>query len=176
MAQGNNADVVHAHDARSHTLAALLVAKPLVVSRRVAFPIKRSPVSRWKYKKPARFLAVSEFVATQLKCAGIPTEKIDVVYDAVLPSELMGEWNPLYPAIALATADPGKGRDLVEQAARHAGIDVLFSDDLLRDLRKASMFVYISRSEGLGSAALLAMQLGIPVIASDTRRPAGGCS
>lgn len=28
------------------------------------------------------------------------------------------------------------------------------------------MFVYITRSEGLGSAALLAMSLGVPVVAS----------
>jgi glycosyltransferase involved in cell wall biosynthesis len=28
------------------------------------------------------------------------------------------------------------------------------------------MFVYVSRSEGLGSAAIVAMQMGIPVIAS----------
>jgi glycosyltransferase involved in cell wall biosynthesis len=56
----------------------------------------------------------------------------------------------------------------VEQAARLSGIDVLFSNDLGRDLRRASMFIYISRSEGLGSAALLAMQMGIPVIASAT--------
>ena len=30
------------------------------------------------------------------------------------------------------------------------------------------MFVYISRSEGFGSAALLAMSMGVPVIASRT--------
>jgi glycosyltransferase involved in cell wall biosynthesis len=28
------------------------------------------------------------------------------------------------------------------------------------------MFVYVTRSEGLGSAALVAMQMGVPVIAS----------
>ena len=33
-------------------------------------------------------------------------------------------------------------------------------------MRRASMFVYITRSEGLGSAALLAMSMGIPVVAS----------
>ena len=37
-------DLLHAHDARSHTIAALLPGVPLVVSRRVAFPIG----SRWK--------------------------------------------------------------------------------------------------------------------------------
>jgi glycosyltransferase involved in cell wall biosynthesis len=37
---------------------------------------------------------------------------------------------------------------------------------LTGDLLNASAFVYISRSEGLGSAALLAMSYGVPVIAS----------
>ena len=38
-------DLVHAHDARTHTLAACCARAPLVVSRRVAFPVG----SRWKY-------------------------------------------------------------------------------------------------------------------------------
>jgi len=54
----------------------------------------------------------------------------------------------------------------VEQAAAAAEIPVHYSSDLARDLRRASMFVYITRSEGLGSAALLAMSMGIPVVAS----------
>jgi glycosyltransferase involved in cell wall biosynthesis len=54
----------------------------------------------------------------------------------------------------------------VEQAAAAARIPVHYSSDLERDLRRASMFVYITRSEGLGSAALLAMSMGIPVVAS----------
>ncbi len=170
--EAKNVDVVHAHDARSHTIAAVALAlnnakTPLIVSRRVAFPVQRSAISRWKYAVPARFLAVSQFVARQLKDEGIPSEKIDVVYDAVEESAVAAEWSAEYPVVALATGDPGKGRDLVERAAQLSGIDVLFSDNLGRDLRKASMFIYISRSEGLGSAALLAMQMGVPVIASE---------
>ena len=158
--------LVHAHDGRAHTLAAIASKRPFVVSRRVAFPVRRSPVSAWKYQKAARFLAVSHHVARELEAGGTPKEKIDVVYDgveAVTPAE---EWNRAYPAVALASRDPAKGRDLVEQAAQIAGIPVLFSDDLAKDLRRASMFVYITRSEGLGSAALRAMSMGVPVVAS----------
>jgi glycosyltransferase involved in cell wall biosynthesis len=54
----------------------------------------------------------------------------------------------------------------VEQASARAGIPIVFSDDLPQDLAGASAFVYISRSEGLGSAALLAMSMGVPVVAS----------
>jgi glycosyltransferase involved in cell wall biosynthesis len=159
------ADVVHAHDARSHTIAALAVKRAFLVSRRVAFPVSRTFASRWKYGRAARFLAVSECVAQQLHAAGVPAGKIEVVFDGVEPVA-EAEWKIDYPAVALASADPGKGRDLVEQAAAAAEIPVHYSSDLTRDLRRASMFVYITRSEGLGSAALLAMSMGIPVVAS----------
>jgi glycosyltransferase involved in cell wall biosynthesis len=62
--------------------------------------------------------------------------------------------------------DPQKGRTFVERAARVCGIPVVFSTDLKRDLLNASMFVYVTQLEGLGSAALLAMGIGVPVIAS----------
>jgi glycosyltransferase involved in cell wall biosynthesis len=159
------ADVVHAHDARSHTIAALAAKRAFLVSRRVAFPVSRTFASRWKYGRAARFLAVSECVAQQLQAAGVPAGKIEVVFDGVEPAAA-AEWGIDYPAVALASADPSKGRDLVEQAAAAAKIQVHYSSDLARDLRRASMFVYITRSEGLGSAALLAMSMGIPVIAS----------
>lgn len=160
-----SANLVHVHDAHAHTLAALGARKPFVVSRRVAFPPGNSPVSCWKYKKASRYLAVSNFVARQLEAAGIRPEQIDVVYDAV-NTEARGVWDPAAPAVALASDDPGKCRPLVAEASRLAGIPVVFSDDLSRDLKRASMFVYLSRSEGLGSAALLALTMGIPIVAS----------
>ena len=41
-----------------------------------------------------------------------------------------------------------------------------FSRNLEKDLSGAGLFVYITHEEGLGSAALLAMAAGVPVIAS----------
>jgi glycosyltransferase involved in cell wall biosynthesis len=161
------AEIVHAHDARAHTMAAIASRRRFVVSRRVAFPVRRSAASRWKYRRAARFLAVSECVAGQLEAAGIRREKIDVVYDGVAAEATLEAWSAGDPAVALASRDPQKGRDLIEQAAKMAGIEVVFSEDLARDLRRASMFIYITRSEGLGSAALLAMSRGVPVVASD---------
>jgi hypothetical protein len=158
-------DIVHAHDARAHSWAAASAAR-FVVSRRVAFPVKRTPASRWKYARAARYLAVSQYVARELESAGIPREKSDIVYDAVETPATMPGWDPSAPAVALASTDPMKGRDLVERAAHLSGVPVLFSADLTHDLQHASMFVYITRSEGLGSAALLAMSLGVPVVAS----------
>jgi hypothetical protein len=165
--QSKQAALVHAHDARSHTYAALASRGPFVVSRRVAFPLKSSIVSQWKYRQASRFLAVSWFVAAQLENAGLAKNKIDVVYDGVDPAAGAAEWRPGDPIVALDSDDPAKGRDLVEQAAHLAAMPVHFSTDLSRDLAHASMFVYITRAEGFGSAALLAMAKGIPVIASN---------
>ncbi len=45
-------------------------------------------------------------------------------------------------------------------------VPLTLSSDLEADLRDASMLVYLTASEGLGSAALLAMSAAVPVIAS----------
>ena len=152
-------DLVHAHDARTHTIAAVAMAKPLVVSRRVAFEIG----SAWKYARAQHYIAVSDFVKFVLVRGGIPAEKISVIYDGVPvlgPSQ--GD-----AIIAPANAgDPRKGSGVALEAALRAGVDLRLSDALERDLREAGMFVYITHSEGLGSGALLAMSAGVPVIAS----------
>ncbi len=51
-------------------------------------------------------------------------------------------------------------------AAERAGIDVYFAPDLDSALAQARLFVYISSREGLGSAVLVAMAAGVPVVAS----------
>src|SRR5271154_5411629 len=62
--------LVHAHDARSHSIAALAYRGPLVVSRRVIFPIRRGVFSRWKYSRATLFLAVSNAVRDELLSSG----------------------------------------------------------------------------------------------------------
>jgi glycosyltransferase involved in cell wall biosynthesis len=153
-------DLAHCHDAHAHTLAALLWPKPFVVSRRVDFPVNTHVFSRWKYGRASLYLAVSEAARRRLLEAGVPPEKVEVVPDGVLlppeTSTLAGD------IIAPFSADPRKGAALI----RRAGLPVRFSGDLLRDLPQARALVYISESEGLGSAALLALAHGVPVIAS----------
>jgi glycosyltransferase involved in cell wall biosynthesis len=138
-------DLVHAHDARGHTYGAF-TGRPLVVSRRVAFPVR----SRWKYSRAVRFLAVSEFVKSVLESGGVPNAKIAVVYDGV----------PLL--------EQSQGSQVI--AVRKDGVapelDLAVSRHLESDLRHAAMLVYLTASEGLGSGALLAMSAGVPVIAS----------
>ena len=158
-------NIVHAHDARSHSLAAIWASRPLLVSRRVTFPIKRNPFSRWKYGCPRLYAAVSQMVAAELRSAHIPEDKIRVVYDGV--PILNDQWNPRGPVIIPRFSDERKGNKLPLEAARLAKAPVVRSSKLESDLNGASMLVYITDSEGLGSAVLLAMSAGIPVIASN---------
>ncbi len=135
------ADMVHVHDARSHTLAALFARTPIVVARRVAFPVKQGRLSRWKYGRAAHFIAVSKFVAGRLMEAGVPANKISVVHDGV-------------PLLPLSTRD-GPVIEMVKNAST-----------LESDLLHARLLVYLTQAEGLGSGALLGMSAGVPVIAS----------
>lgn len=155
--------VVHAHDSRSHTTGAVCVQTPLVVSRRVAFPVKRSPLSRWKYARAKRFLAVSEFVAGELVAAGVSRERIDVVYDGVAVPEQKAQGDAI---LVPETADPAKGMAIGLEAAKLAGGEVIVSRDLPADLPRARVIVYMTQSEGLGSGILLAMAHGVPAVAS----------
>jgi hypothetical protein len=162
-AHAKRADLTHAHDARSHTWAATTVASPLVVSRRVAFPIGQSFLSRWKYGRAQRYLAVSEHVKRTLVAAEVPETKISVVYDGVEIPQMPSSGDRI---VAVRTDDPMKGSDLLDEAAKAGGFEVRYSTDLNADLVSAAVFVYITRSEGLGSAVLRAMAAGVPVVAS----------
>jgi hypothetical protein len=152
-------DLLHAHDAHSHTLGAMAHSGALVVSRRVAF----APGSRWKYGRARHYLAVSEFVKTVLVAAGLPEENISVVYDGVPLLAPASGTAILAPAYA---GDPRKGEPLALEAARLAGVTLRLSSDLEPHLKDAAIFVYITHSEGLGSGALMAMSAGVPVVAS----------
>lgn len=164
LAESLRMDVVHAHDARSHSIAALFGKRPLVVSRRVAFPVRKSPLSRWKYGRPALFLAVSKFVSAELHRAGIQENRIRVVYDGVSVPEHTAQGNDV---VTIYTTDPAKGMALATEAARAAGIELKVSTDLTRDLPHARAMLYLTQSEGLGSGVLLAMAHGVSVVASN---------
>ncbi|HTS61214.1 MAG TPA: glycosyltransferase family 4 protein [Candidatus Acidoferrales bacterium] len=148
-------DLIHAHDARSHSLGLFLRGKPLVVSRRVAFPVG----SRWKYGRASRYLAVSEFVKGVLQRGGVAEEKIAVVYDGVpLLDPAHGE-----NVVLLHKGGHLEGGATIGQLSR---VPIKPCGRLEDDLREAAMLVYITDSEGLGSGALLAMSAAVPVIAS----------
>lgn len=176
--ESRDCDLIHAHDASAHTLALLYGRrKPIVVARRVAFPIGRGLFSRLKYRMAEHYIAVSKHVAGVLRQGGVPAHLISVVYDAApeFPEGFNGvAERGVEPSraktgmrvVAPSSNDPLKCRDLALEACQTAGIEVTFADDLLEELPKADAFLYLSRSEGLGSAILLAMAHGVPTVGS----------
>jgi glycosyltransferase involved in cell wall biosynthesis len=212
-------DLVHAHDAHAHTLALAAVHltgrrnPPLVVSRRVGFPIPAT--GRLKYAAAARYLAVSDHVRWRLLEAGVPAQKIRVVLDGVRPPTslpgfevrrefrtrqgapenafVIGTLSTFAPEkrlpetlqvmthlppeihfwVGVPAAEPDRdsaGAALLQEAHRR-GLEQRFQIIPVPEnpgpfLSALDLFLYLSRSEGLGSAILLAMAYGLPVAAS----------
>jgi glycosyltransferase involved in cell wall biosynthesis len=80
-----SADVVHAHDARSHSIARLALLgrrkTRLVVTRRVAFTPKNV---RLKYRHGIdAFIAISNAVRQVMVKAGVPSDRIEVIYSGL---------------------------------------------------------------------------------------------
>lgn len=79
-------DVVHTHDAHAATAAALasLVGPTpwLVATRRVDFALAGA-TARWKYRRCARVIAVSQAVRAALERDGLASERLRLVHDGV---------------------------------------------------------------------------------------------
>lgn len=74
--------ILHAHDAHAVTLAGLIsqvTGTPLVVTRRVDFPLRR----RGYWARAQRVIAISDAVAAMLQRDGIPPERITVVHSGI---------------------------------------------------------------------------------------------
>jgi glycosyltransferase involved in cell wall biosynthesis len=82
-------ELVHAHDSHAHSLAALAATaapwRPLVVSRRVAFPI--GTLGSFKYQAADAYIAVSDFVRHRLLDSRVSGSKIRVIFDGVPPPD-----------------------------------------------------------------------------------------
>lgn len=85
--------LVHAHDPNAHAAAVVAAAlfraaAPVVVARRVTFPIGRGPLTRWKYDHPAirRIVCGSRAIAEALRGSIRRPERLRVVHDAIDPA------------------------------------------------------------------------------------------
>jgi len=106
IVRDNSIKIVHLHSPHAHSLG-LLAARStrncrVVLSRRVDFHIRKNVLSRMKYSKVDRIIAISERVKEVLVADGLPGEKIDVVYSGVDVKRfqnvkgdyLIAEWGP----------------------------------------------------------------------------------
>jgi len=117
-------DLVHVNE--SHALTAAWLARthrrvPLIVSRRVGYPLSRSWLAQKRFHAAAAIIANSQWVAEQAAAAGAPREKLTVVYEGVnvpaLPSaevrcEARRHWNispdePLLGCAGVLSRDKG---------------------------------------------------------------------
>lgn len=78
---------LHAHTSRAHQLclfAALGSNLPVVVTRRVDFPLKRGPFSGWKYRgRTVRFVAISQAIRDVLLAGSVLADRITVIPSGV---------------------------------------------------------------------------------------------
>ena len=197
------ADIVHAHDARSHSIAriALLGKRKtrLVVTRRVAFPPRQV---RLKYKHGIdAFIAISNAVKASMVKAGVPARLIEVVYSGVPSPQVKRPrnwrrergWTAGSVVCGIVGAmTQEKGLDMIAGIARKLpgevfrrtrlvllggkgkagstvagieGFDAGFVDEIHDAMAGLDVLWHPARSEGLGTAVIDAMALGVPPIA-----------
>lgn len=82
-------DVLHAQTARAHSIGLLTrmmgARARLVVSRRLDFPIKRSPLNLWKYRSPLvdGYIAVAGVIRDILVEAGVDPGRVTVINSSI---------------------------------------------------------------------------------------------
>ncbi len=201
--------ILHAHDAHALTLAALcagLTGTPLVVTRRVTFPLRQ----RFLWRRARRIIAISHAVRETLLAEGIQPERVIVIPSAVDLDSLSASQSDSFRqrlallrngqfVVSLGALTPEKDHSTLVQAAARLVRDlpdlhwVVVGEGPLRArleaqivghglqsrfhlvgpmadpeqaLTGADLYVLSSTSEGLGSSALAAMALGIPIVAT----------
>jgi glycosyltransferase involved in cell wall biosynthesis len=204
----NRSAVIHAHDGHALTLAAICASftkTPLVATRRVMFPLRRT----WLWRRAARVIAISPAVRNALLADGLSPERVIVISDGLDLGQLQGsgpDWSQrlgvpengqiavnvgaltpekdhltLVHAAALLVQDLPNlhwvivgegplGKELDREVERlELRRQVHFVGDVVDPhlcLPEADVFVLSSTSEGFGSAALAAMAVGVPVVAT----------
>ena len=83
-------DLVHLADSRAHKLGMRAGADrraPVVVTRRMDYPVKRAALKRSLYgPRVAAFVAISQAVGDELVKAGVDVSRVHVIHDGVDPS------------------------------------------------------------------------------------------
>lgn len=95
FAKQNNPAILHLHDSHAHTnglLATLGLRQPppIVLHRRVPFPVGKTRLSRWKYNHPniKRIIGISQKVIDALKPTLKRHDQIRKVYSGINPNQL----------------------------------------------------------------------------------------
>ncbi len=92
-------DLLHAHDAHAHALAwfsqMVPPKRPVVVTRRVDFPVGRNPFSRLKYTASyVHFIAISRGVREVLLKGGVSEKHLHLVHSGIDPRRFEDKCDP----------------------------------------------------------------------------------
>jgi glycosyltransferase involved in cell wall biosynthesis len=181
-------DVVAVHTSAAHHWAVGLDA-PVVVHRRLDFALNRR--SRWRVRRAAGVVAVSQAVRHVLRGAAVADDRIRVVYDGVPPPAddvaerratvlAVGALVPHkgHATLVRAAAITGRPVEIAGDGPLRASLEALASrlsapvtwlgacDDVPRRLRACGVFCHPSVEEGLGQAVLEARAAGCRTVAS----------
>jgi len=90
LCKGKTFDIIHCHDSHAHSAAVMAASLfgnkvPIIVSRRVDFPVSGNPLSKWKYNHPMvkRIICVSETIKTITAPAIREKNKLAVVHSGI---------------------------------------------------------------------------------------------
>ncbi len=90
LCKGKHFDIIHCHDSHAHSAAVLSAAwyknnTPIIVSRRVDFPVSSNPLSKWKYNHHAvkKIICVSDTIRTITAPAIKDVSKLAVVHSGI---------------------------------------------------------------------------------------------
>lgn len=89
ICEQNKINLIHTHDSKGHTIAVLAATLgnkvPIVVSRRVDFPVSPNPFSKIKYNHPnvKKIICVSEKIKEITGASIKDKDKLTVVYDGI---------------------------------------------------------------------------------------------
>ena len=90
LSKGKPFDIIHCHDSHAHSAAVVAAAhygvkSPIIISRRVDFPVSSNPLSRWKYNHPSirRIICVSKTISDITAPAIKDVSKLAVVHSGI---------------------------------------------------------------------------------------------
>jgi glycosyltransferase involved in cell wall biosynthesis len=123
------ADLVHVHTGRANWLggwAARAAALPAVATRRMDRDVKRGWHTRLVYGHLTRAVAaISPSVADGLRRAGVPAERVHLIYEAVDPARIAPRRRREETRASLAAGDGDRVVLCLAAAVRRKGLDVL---------------------------------------------------